>query len=99
MSGDEAWWRDTGDRQLRELLLGWDPIGIAPEPTWPRDEYDDLIPALRERLRASASAGELAILLEAYVHDHMGLDTDVDREERFAQELVDWWAQTTKERS
>jgi hypothetical protein len=25
------------------------------------------------------------------VREHIGLEPDVDREERFAQRLVDWW--------
>src|SRR5689334_11684190 len=98
MDADDAWWSGTGESQLRALLLEWDPIGIAPEPTWPRDEYDDLLEPLSTRLSTGASAGELAIFLEAYVHGHIGIDTDVDREERFAQRLVDWWAQTAKDR-
>ena len=88
---------DEGLRaDLRDLLYEWDPIGVAPEPDWPRDEYDDLLDPLVERLSSGAQAGELAVLLEAHVRDHMGLDPEVDREERFAQRLVEWWAQSAK---
>jgi hypothetical protein len=90
-SGDEA-----RRAALRELLYEWDPIGVAPEPDWPRDEYDDLLDPLLERLSAGATAGELAVLLGDHVTGHIGLEVDVDREERFAQRLVDWWAQSTK---
>ncbi|MEA2480311.1 MAG: hypothetical protein QOJ07_2233, partial [Thermoleophilaceae bacterium] len=37
-------------------------------------------------------AGEIAIFLEHHVREHIGLNTDVDREERFSQRLVEWWA-------
>jgi hypothetical protein len=88
---------DEGMRSdLRELLYEWDPIGVAPEPDWPRDEYDDLIEPLLNRLRAGATAGELAVLLEEHVNGQMGLEVDVDREERFAARLVQWWAHSAK---
>jgi hypothetical protein len=88
----DSWWRERGQSELRALLFEWDPIGVAGEPDWPRDEYDSLVGPLRERLAAGSSAGELAIFLEQYVTEHMGLNTDVDREERFATRLVEWWA-------
>lgn len=85
-------WRDRGERELRALLREWDPIGIAQEPDWPDDEYDALIEPLRRRLAAGAAAGELAVYLEGHVAEHMGLAPDPDREERFAERLVAWWA-------
>ena len=88
----DTWWNERGAPELRDMLLDWDPIGVSAEPGWPRDEYDDLIPPLRERLEAGAHAGELAIFLEAHVSGHMELDVDPDREERFAARLVAWWA-------
>jgi hypothetical protein len=87
----DNWWRDQGVEQLRDLLYEWDPIGVSQEPDWPGDEYDELIEPLHERLAAGATAGELAVLLERHVADHIGLEPDVDREERFAARLVDWW--------
>ena len=88
----DTWWRDRGEAELRALLYEWDPIGVSAEPDWPRDEYDELIPPLRDRLEAGATAGELSIFLEQHVVGHMGLDSDATREERFAARLVDWWA-------
>jgi hypothetical protein len=87
----DTWWRERGADELRELLYEWDPIGVSQEPNWPADEYDGLLDPLRERLEAGATAGELAIFLEAHVSDHMGLNPDPDREERFAARIVDWW--------
>ena len=92
MAGADEGLRDD----LRDLLYEWDPIGVAPEPDWPRDEYDDLLDPLLTRLGKGATAGELAVLLEEHVSGHMGLEVDVEREERFADRLVDWWAQSDK---
>ena len=87
----DNWWQERGLDELRELLHQWDPIGVAAEPDWPGDEYDELIEPLRERLAAGATAGELSIFLEQHVSEHIGLHPDVDREERFAARLVGWW--------
>jgi hypothetical protein len=87
----DNWWRERGVEELRGLLYEWDPIGVAQEPDWPGDEYDELIEPLRARLEAGAPAGELAVFLERHVTEHIGLEPDPDREERFAARLVDWW--------
>ena len=93
----DIWWRERGEAGLRELIFDWDPIGVSAEPDWPRDEYDELIDPLHERLASGASAGELAVLLERYVTAHVGLEADADREERFAARLVEWWAAETSQ--
>lgn len=87
----DSWWNNRGESELRSLLHEWDPIGVSKEPDWPADEYDDLIEPLRARLAAGTTAGELAVFLERHVADHLGLDPDADREERFAERLVAWW--------
>ena len=87
----DSWWRERGEAQLRALLFEWDPIGVAAEPGWPEDEYDDLIDPLRERLAAGTTAGELSIYLEQHVTGYIGVDSEADREERFAARLVEWW--------
>lgn len=88
----DSWWRESGEDELRALLYEWDPIGVSAEPDWPRDEYDELIEPLRARLAAGAPAGELAIFLEQHVTEHIGVEADADREERFAGRLVEWWS-------
>jgi hypothetical protein len=87
----DSWWRERGESELRALLYEWDPIGVAAEPDWPRDEYDELILPLRARLEEGTTAGELSIFLEGWVTEHIGVDADAAREERFAARLVDWW--------
>lgn len=88
----DSWWRERGEAELRALLYEWDPIGVSAEPDWPGDEYDDLVGPLRRRLEQGATAGELAIFLEQHVTEHIGIDADADREERFAARLVAWWS-------
>jgi len=90
--GRDAWWRERGCDELREMLNQWDPIGVMEEPDWPNNEYDELIAPMRERLEAGATAGELEIYLEQYVRDHIGLEPDVDRESRLAARVVEWYA-------
>ena|SRR5829696_609332 len=87
----DSWWRERGQEELRALLYEWDPVGVSREPDWPADEYDELLEPLRDRLAAGAAAGELAVFLERHVQEHIGLEPDVDREERFAERLVAWW--------
>ena len=91
VSQPDNWWPDQGVDELRGLLYGWDPIGVSQEPDWPGDEYDELIEPLHELLARGAHAGELAIFLERHVAEHIGLEPDADREERFAARLVEWW--------
>jgi hypothetical protein len=88
----DIWWRERGEDELRALLYEWDPVGVAQEPDWPGDEYDDFVAPLHQKLLGGASAGELAIFLDEQVREHIGLEPDADREERFAARLVDWWA-------
>jgi hypothetical protein len=90
-SDRDTWWRERGERELRALLYEWDPVGVAAEPDWPGDEYDDFVAPLRERLQRGAAAGELAVFLEEQVTQHIGLQPDAEREERFAARLVEWW--------
>jgi hypothetical protein len=90
----DTWWRERGERELRALLYEWDPVGVAPEPDWPGDEYDDFVAPLREKLERGATAGELAVFLEQQVKDHIGLEAEADREERFAARLFDWHARS-----
>jgi hypothetical protein len=90
----DTWWRERGERELRMLLYEWDPVGVAPEPDWPGDEYDDFVAPLREKLERGVTAGELAVFLEQQVQEHIGLEVDVDREEGFAARLVEWHARS-----
>jgi hypothetical protein len=70
------WWRDTGERELRCILMtAWDPIGVGDAPeAW--DEYESYAPGVAHRLRDSADSAEGAKHLAEYLNhierDFMG---------------------------
>ena len=70
----ERWWRDRGSAELRELLYReWDPIGLKEMADGSDDEYDAYVGQLGRRLRAGASEGDVATLLQSFRLE-MGLD-------------------------
>ena len=70
----ERWWRARGSAELRELLYReWDPIGLKDLADGSEDEYDAYVGQLGRRLRAGASADEVAALLEHFRLE-MGLE-------------------------
>jgi hypothetical protein len=73
-----AWWRASGERELRCILMtAWDPIGVADAPeAW--DEYDDYIPGVAGRLRDAKGFDEKL----ASVHEYLNhLERDFIAEE------------------
>jgi hypothetical protein len=83
------------ERELRELLLAWDPIGVFDiDEAWPRDEYDCLIPPLLARLTRGGSPDEIASFLESQLADHFGIAPVAEREAAFARALVSWYAES-----
>ena len=57
-----------------------DPIGVMGDPTWPRDEYDDIIGPVLRFLERDASIEELQAYLEKELTEHFGIgyvDADV----------------------
>lgn len=70
----ERWWRESGSAELREILYrDWDPIGLKDLADGSEDEYDAYIGQIGRRLRAGASAEEVAALLEHFRLE-MGLE-------------------------
>ena len=92
MADDYRWWREQGEPELRELLLGWDPIGVAGEPDWPQDEYDAFLEPVAGKLREGVTEEELTAFLEGAVRERLGLEPDRAREANLARKLVDWHA-------
>jgi len=77
-------------RQLRRILITWDPIGIAGVPE-AEDEYDGLISPLLHQLSAGAKEADLEAWLVAQLAG-MGLIQDTTaRETRLAADLLVWW--------
>jgi hypothetical protein len=95
----ERWWRERGDRELRELLLSeWDPIGIADLADAPLDEYEHYAGQLARRLRAGAGDEEIAAVLESFRKD-MGLEPSDELPLGVAHTLREWFRSSTGQRS
>jgi hypothetical protein len=91
----ERWWRERGDRELRELLLReWDPIGIDRIADAQLDEYEHYAGVVVRRLRAGASEEEIAAVLEGFRTD-MGLDPSDDPPLGVARIIREWYASAT----
>ena len=91
----ERWWRERGDRELRELLLReWDPIGISRLADSQLDEYEHYAGQLVRRLRAGASEEEVAAVLEGFRQD-MGLEPSNELPLGVARAIRDWYASST----
>jgi hypothetical protein len=95
----ERWWRERGDRELRQLLLEeWDPIGIAKLADEPLDEYEHYAGQIARRLRAGASEEEIAGVLEGFRSD-MGLEPSAEPPLGVARRIREWYAASTGRRS
>jgi hypothetical protein len=96
----ERWWRERGERELRELLLReWDPIGIADLADAPLDEYEHYAGQIARRLRAGAKEEEIATVLEGFRKD-MGLEPSDELPLGVARSVCDWYrCSTTEQRS
>jgi hypothetical protein len=93
--GYERWWRERGERELRELLLReWDPIGIAKIADEPLDEYEHYAGQIGRRLRAGADEQEIARVLEGFRAD-MGLERSVELPLGVAQQIREWYRRST----
>lgn len=74
--GDDEWrwwWGQTGERELRCILMtAWDPIGVGDAPeAW--DEYDEYIAGVGRRLREGSDLETAAGLVARYL-DHVERD-------------------------
>jgi hypothetical protein len=91
----ERWWRERGDRELRELLLReWDPIGIGRLADAQLDEYEHYAGQLARRLRAGATEEEVAGVLEGFRTD-MGLEPSDELPLGVARAIREWYARST----
>jgi hypothetical protein len=91
----ESWWRERGDRELRDLLLReWDPIGISRIADSQLDEYEHYAGQLVRRLRAGATDEEVAAVLEGFRAD-MGLEPSDEPPLRVARIIREWYRSST----
>jgi hypothetical protein len=91
----DRWWRERGERELRELLLReWDPIGIARIADSQHDEYEHYAGQLVRRLRAGATEDEVAAVLEGFRTD-MGLEPSDELPLGVARTILEWYRTST----
>src|SRR5689334_11887491 len=92
------WWKRSGARELRQILMDeWDPIHVAGVPQ-AADEYDRYHGQIAERLRAEATAEEIAEYLIWVEEDQMRLSPTAQARERdheLGVRLVAWHAAAT----
>jgi hypothetical protein len=85
------WWKQQGNRELRDLLmLWWDPLGVygIPEAI---DEYDDHVGRVGRLLREGATQARLA----AYFSEHdFELGADRARGELPAEKTFEWYTRS-----
>jgi hypothetical protein len=77
-------------RQLRSLLIDWDPIGVGGVPEAP-DEYDCMIGPLMH-LHDGAGQREIQRSITKEVTVHFGLRSDRQGEAQLAATLIEWWS-------
>jgi hypothetical protein len=77
-------------RQVRRLLMAWDPIGVSGVPE-AADEYDCMISPLLHRLFEGADTRSLAELISHERSYHIGLGPDVASDRQLAEQLTAWW--------
>jgi len=83
-------------RQVRDLLLGWDPIGVAGTDS-AEDEYDFMISPLMHLLHDGADREAIARWI-ASQRDYMGLGPDdLGADRRLAVDLANWWYRRTSD--
>ncbi|MFF8985896.1 hypothetical protein ACF08E_21240 [Streptomyces globisporus] len=69
------------EKNLRQLLNEWDPIGVA-------DEYDCMLAPLLGRLRRGADQAEIAAFLRTELVEHFGLTPAPAEPEAVATRLM-----------
>ncbi len=89
------WWRRSGERELRQIINEWDPIGIFDmdlnEP--PADEYDLYVSWVFTALYDGGAVAEVRRALASAL-GNMGLGPANEREDLFAERIVCWWRES-----
>ena len=82
--------------QLRQLLMEWDPIGVA-GVTEAADEYDCMISPLMKQLHDGAKERAIRRWIVREVEGHFSMRSDPRREAQLAADVVKWWAVRSEE--
>lgn len=94
--GYARWWSETGERQLRQVLLWrWDPVGVSAFFPDAADEYDGYAPQIAQLLRGGATPEDLAEHLAGVEREQMGRDVAAERLRDVAAFLVAWYETST----
>jgi hypothetical protein len=85
-------WEPTleSKRQVRRLLMEWDPFGVSDHPE-SASEYDRMISPLMHRLAAGANTHSLAEWISSRRFWHFGNAADEVRDTLLAEALTAWW--------
>jgi hypothetical protein len=78
-------------RELRTLLVEWDPIGVMGPDGAPEDEYDCMLWPLMRLLEAGGSATDLSQHLMNELQEHFGQPTEPRDVEPFASRAKAWF--------
>ena len=92
------WWKRSGARELRQLLMEeWDPIHVRGVPET-ADEYDAYLPRIVGQLREGATDQDIAAYLTDVEEVQMGLAPSAaarERNQALAGRLRSWYAEAT----
>ncbi len=83
-------------RQIRDLWIEFDPIGVMGLEDWPRDEYDSYLGPTLRLLEQGASLEEIQKYLAFVTLEYMGLNETSQAEKSrraFAIRLRDWYTE------
>lgn len=90
----EEWWRATGFRELRQVLLWrWDPLGVDDDFPYAEDEYDSYARPLAELLAGGADAEAVVDFLAEIEIEVMGGMSGTDRGP-IGEIVVHWYEQS-----
>ncbi|MDX6230260.1 MAG: hypothetical protein QOI76_3650 [Frankiales bacterium] len=79
------------------MLMRWDPIGVADNLDG-ADEYVCMIGPLLRLLQSGATTVEITGWLASELDEHFGLAAVPKSDQRFAVELLLWWAANAEAR-
>jgi hypothetical protein len=90
------WWKETGFAELRQLLFWrWDPLGVDDAFPVTADEYDRYAGVLLSRLRAGATAGQVAECLLDVERSSMGQRFSDDAKLReVGERVIEWFEES-----
>jgi hypothetical protein len=91
LEAQHRWWKQTGARELRQLVHEvWDPIGVRDIPE-AQSEYDDYVGGIISRLHKGADPATIADYL-SWAQDRMGLAKPANELRDVAERITAWYS-------